>query len=301
VNPTATQQMDTECSTADCAQLSYSSSSLYRFLLAPEFGYNGEAGVGIAVATNGISVYELADSYSPALLVYPTTISGWTHVAVVYTTGQPSLFINGVAVHTGVTSKKTRSYISGNGIGGSPFGYYTGSMTQLRIWNYNRASSDITTSMYNQLLGSEIGLVAYFAMREASGSYIYDSSTQGLQLRRQLPSSGVTWSTAYISDSLCNAMACASTVPSDCYTALGMAYNSTYQIPNGLITSNSASNTGLPYCGRLYTTTAKCTNYYWQPTTFTAGTSYLQIQLNYDDWFDCHPGWFHWLCHILLY
>ncbi|HEX8474990.1 MAG TPA: LamG-like jellyroll fold domain-containing protein, partial [Pyrinomonadaceae bacterium] len=47
------------------------------------------AGAGVSVGTNGISVYEHTGNYMPATLVYPATISDWTHITVVYQNRQP--------------------------------------------------------------------------------------------------------------------------------------------------------------------------------------------------------------------
>lgn len=53
------------------------------------------AGVGVAVGRNGVAVFEHAANHFPAVLVHPANISDWTHVAVVYREGQPSLYLNG--------------------------------------------------------------------------------------------------------------------------------------------------------------------------------------------------------------
>jgi hypothetical protein len=72
-------------------------------------GTDGQAGVGVSVGTNGICVIEHADNYMPSMLSYTNAIYGWTHIAVVYSNLQPTLYVNGVGVRTGLTS--TRSYV----------------------------------------------------------------------------------------------------------------------------------------------------------------------------------------------
>ncbi len=64
----------------------------------------GHAGAGLSVGTNGVSVFEHSGNYFVPTLMYPTTINGWTHVAIVYNDHQPSLYLNGVLVHTGLKS-----------------------------------------------------------------------------------------------------------------------------------------------------------------------------------------------------
>ena len=66
------------------------------------------------MGTNGVSVYEHGDSYMPALLVYDTPITGWNHIAVVYTNKQPILYINGILVRTGLTSLRPEVFLALN-------------------------------------------------------------------------------------------------------------------------------------------------------------------------------------------
>jgi hypothetical protein len=68
------------------------------------FAPSGHAGCGLAVGTNGVSVLEHAANYFAAPLVRVTALQDWTHVAVVYHDGQPTLYLNGVSVCTGLRS-----------------------------------------------------------------------------------------------------------------------------------------------------------------------------------------------------
>lgn len=55
----------------------------------------GHAGCGLAVGRNGIVVFEHgADCFAP-VLVYPASLTNWTHVTVVYRQGLPELYVNG--------------------------------------------------------------------------------------------------------------------------------------------------------------------------------------------------------------
>ncbi|MFZ1932919.1 MAG: glycosyl hydrolase [Thermoguttaceae bacterium] len=60
------------------------------------------AGAGLSVGRNGVCVYEHGPDYFAAPLVYTGAIAGWTHVAVVYQDGVPSLYLNGTLVRTGI-------------------------------------------------------------------------------------------------------------------------------------------------------------------------------------------------------
>ena len=67
------------------------------------------AGAGLSYGTNGISVYEHGNSYMPATAVYSSAGvgSGWNYVTVVYNDRRPTIYLNGDAVRTGVTSARS--------------------------------------------------------------------------------------------------------------------------------------------------------------------------------------------------
>ena len=67
-------------------------------------GPPGHPYAGIAVGRNGVYVVERSATASPAVLVAATPVSGWTHVAVVYRDGKPSLYLNGKFVKEGLAS-----------------------------------------------------------------------------------------------------------------------------------------------------------------------------------------------------
>ena len=136
----------------------YLGTSGQSYAIFPDWGGNdGQAGVGVCVGTNGISVMEHAAGYLPSLLNYTNAISGWVHVAIVYNNKHPSLYVNGVYAGTGITSPRTFVYPSKN-LGGSydveagfsfaQYGLYQGYLDEISI--YNRAlSADEITAIYN--------------------------------------------------------------------------------------------------------------------------------------------------------
>ncbi len=103
------------------------------------------AGAGVSVGTNGVSVFEHADNYLPSLLVYDTPITGWTHIAVVYVNRQPSLYINGVLVRTGVTSTTHSCPGTCLGEAGTGYGYYSGLLDEVSIYNRPLSAAEIQT------------------------------------------------------------------------------------------------------------------------------------------------------------
>jgi RNA polymerase sigma factor (sigma-70 family) len=101
VNPTAPRAAAAERSDL------YAGVRGQRYAVFPTHGGEagkGMVGCGISVGTNGIGVFEHTDDYCPCVLAHDTPVKGWTHVAVVYAQGRPTLYVNGEAVKTGVRS-----------------------------------------------------------------------------------------------------------------------------------------------------------------------------------------------------
>lgn len=68
------------------------------------YGGPDHVGCGLAVGRNGVCVFEHgANTFAPTL-VHAAAITDWTHLAVVYRDGQPSLYLNGKLAHTGLKS-----------------------------------------------------------------------------------------------------------------------------------------------------------------------------------------------------
>lgn len=97
------------------------------------------SGAGISIGTNGVQVFEHSDSYIPALLSHPVALTNWTHVAVVYQKQQPTLYLDGKPVKTGVASLRNVSPSATFGDSGSKYGSFAGQLRDVRI--YNRALS----------------------------------------------------------------------------------------------------------------------------------------------------------------
>ena len=104
------------------------------------------------MGTNGVSVFEHASAYLPSLLVYDAPIVGWTHVAIVYQNHQPTLYVNGVLVRTGLVSTTASYPLTSLGEGGSgpalDYGYYAGLLDEVSIYNRALSASEIAT-IYN--------------------------------------------------------------------------------------------------------------------------------------------------------
>jgi hypothetical protein len=127
-----------------------------RYVYGPNWYSNGDAGAGVSVGTNGISVYEHAATYMPATLVYQATLSGWTHIVVVYKNKQPKLYVNGVLVRTGLTSPKNSVHIQPWNIGGTSYGYFDGKVDELCVYKDSFTAADVQ-ALYNTYQASNNG------------------------------------------------------------------------------------------------------------------------------------------------
>ncbi|HEX8919947.1 MAG TPA: LamG-like jellyroll fold domain-containing protein [Pyrinomonadaceae bacterium] len=136
--PRSTHQIDAEGYT-------WGGTSGQRYAFAPRYGPGNDAGAGISVGTNGVSVYEHSGNYMPASLVYQGTLSGWTHITLVYENKQPRLYINGVLVRTGLTSSRSNIILHPQDMGGMSYGYYDGLLDDVRVYNQVLSANDIQT------------------------------------------------------------------------------------------------------------------------------------------------------------
>lgn len=170
---------------------------------------NGHAGVGISAGINGVSVYEHAGNYLPAVLVYEGTIEGWTHVAVVYSDRTPSLYINGRLVKTGLRSPQefvhptagmSPTYTPLGGIGGGNYGHFKGLIDDVHIWNSPLDQRQIKSDMKSNLTGNEPNLVLNLDMnRSGMGAGLELASTvvkRQASVQGIAPVAAVTYGTA---------------------------------------------------------------------------------------------------------
>ncbi|MFC4601585.1 glycosyltransferase family protein [Cohnella hongkongensis] len=150
-----------------------------RYAISPEHGATpDEAGTGISVGVNGVSVYEHTFNHMPAILVYPGRISGWTHIAVVFRDRRPYLYLNGVFVKAGVQSSKARLAPCGM-FGGHVYGYYVGGLADIKVWGYARTEAEIRKSMSQSSAGSDPRLIGHWTLGDGNGIVESDSSRYG--------------------------------------------------------------------------------------------------------------------------
>jgi hypothetical protein len=132
-----------------------------RYAIFPSYGgaaSSAYAGVGVSVGINGVSIFEHHSNYMPSPLVYNATLSGWTHIAVIYKNKQPSLYVNGILVRTGITSSFIVYPSAAFGEVGANYGPYSGLLDEISI--YNRVLSDTEILSIYQAGESGIGKCA---------------------------------------------------------------------------------------------------------------------------------------------
>ncbi len=114
-----------------------------RYAFDPQHGGETDGGAGLSVGTNGILVYEHGSNYMPATAVYQADIgSDWNHIMIVYDNKQPTIYLNGIAVRTGLTSP--REVVNAPiHFGGMAYGYFEGLMDEIRIYNRALTAADV--------------------------------------------------------------------------------------------------------------------------------------------------------------
>jgi hypothetical protein len=94
-----------------------------------------DAGAGISVGTNGVSVYEHGSGYLPPLLSYRRPIgSGFQVIAVNYLARRPSLDVQGLTVRTGMASSR-REVCAPVEIGSGEYGAFAGDLIEVLMFN----------------------------------------------------------------------------------------------------------------------------------------------------------------------
>jgi len=114
-----------------------------RYAFDPRHGGDLNAGAGLSIGTNGVSVYEHGSNYMPATAVYQADLGDdWNHIMVVYDNKQPTIYLNGRAVCTGFSSPREIVYAPIQ-FGGMAYGYFEGLMDEVCIYNRVLSAAEI--------------------------------------------------------------------------------------------------------------------------------------------------------------
>lgn len=124
---------------------------------------------GISVGVNGISVMEQSHQFSASRLTYTANLSGWHHCAVVYTSNNFELFLDGVSIGSRLNGSNYANNGSGvpltvafrpnlgnfypalGGIDADPNDGFLGQLDEFRIWRIALTAADIS-AIYNRKL-----------------------------------------------------------------------------------------------------------------------------------------------------
>ena len=102
----------------------------------------GHSVVGLSVGRNGVVVYEHAKR-NKAVLRYPASLAGWTHLALVYKDNAPSIWLNGVLVSEGKVSGDVVHCVIDNSDLLSKADTYEGGLCDFRIHSRTLGNTEI--------------------------------------------------------------------------------------------------------------------------------------------------------------
>ena len=146
---------------------------------ASAFGDDRQAGAGLSVGRNGVAVYEHSSSYFAPLLVHAAPLAAWTHVAVVYQEGRPSLYLNGKLAHQGLQSRYV-VHPSPAGQGG-PGGPFQGELGEIQQFPRALAAAEIADlAASSPPAAGETSLPEITVIRTAAGDLQADVAATGV-------------------------------------------------------------------------------------------------------------------------
>lgn len=189
VKPTSTRNATAEAVTG------ITGTSGQSYAVYPNCAGSGTAGiacVGLSVGTNGISVFEYASAYMPSPLVYPTTLSNWTHVVLVYNAKTPKLYVNGVLVRTGLKSNQTnlRAGVVLGDLSGS-YGPFRGGLDEFAVWGTALTDTDVKTIYERQAPRFSGSLTSRIMDAGAPQTWTTFAWLASLPFSKALPDSGL--------------------------------------------------------------------------------------------------------------
>ncbi len=151
----------------------YDGESGQNYAVYPQSIYSGiqRRSSGISVGKNGISVMEQSHQFSASRLTYAANLIGWHHCAVVYTSNNFELFIDGVSVGTRANGSNYANtpansgvpltvafrpnlgnfYPALGGIDADPNDGYLGQLDEFRVWKIALTAADVS-AIYNRKL-----------------------------------------------------------------------------------------------------------------------------------------------------
>ena len=153
-----------------------------RYLFGATHGGDFNAGAGVSMGTNGVSVYEHGSSYMPALAVYGGTMdTTFRVVSVNYSNKQPFLYVQGNLASAGRRSSRL-VVTAPTEIGSGAYGAFPGDVAEILL--FNRALTEAEVLGAHQFLADKYLLPlqyilhASFALNQ-NGEHIRLTSRDG--------------------------------------------------------------------------------------------------------------------------
>ena len=113
-----------------------------RYLWGASYGGDFNAGAGLSVGTNGVSVYEHGANYMPALAVCQAPIGAVaTIISVNYSNQQPFLYLQGNLARAGVPSPRAAS-TAPTQIGSGAYGAFDGDVAEILVYDHALSESE---------------------------------------------------------------------------------------------------------------------------------------------------------------
>lgn len=129
---------------------------------------------------NGKFSFSVGAPDTAATSVSDVTTGAWTHVAATRSaeTGIVLVYVNGVLEAAQVGNTNPLDDAPTIDIGGREGrNFFSGLLSELRIWNDVRSQRELTENMRATLTGSEQGLVGYYRFDDGAGATARDSSS----------------------------------------------------------------------------------------------------------------------------
>lgn len=128
-------------STADCV-------TGEKYVFSPD-NKATNAGAGLSVGTNGITVVEHGNAYMPPLAVYEASIgTEFNYICIVYIDRTPAIYLNGTKVHTGLQSGKPLVF-SPRTFGSHNYGFFEGVIDNVRFSKISLSDSWVKATHYS--------------------------------------------------------------------------------------------------------------------------------------------------------
>lgn len=257
--------------------------------------FNGRGGAGnreftMFIETNrNIQFLVIGNGFNQQVPVRSTTLlntNNWTHVTIVHQNSnhQIWIYINGQLDTTqllgitpyGVTNAFLQIGTTDTTYSGNYSNGYTGLIDEVRLWNIQRAQSDIQTNYQRELAGNEFGLLFYWKMNNN-----INNSVQGSNLTSYSGGVPVFFTDVPFADTTTTSTSTSTTTTSTSTTTTSTTTTSTSTSSSTstttTMTSSSTSTTTTSTSTTTSTTTTLTTT---STTTSTSSSTSTTITLN---------------------